>query len=507
MSIFDTFFRLSGRESSAINAVNNPIIPDARYATPTQDVAIGKVSPNRTSVESSRIDPQSFLGREDRNFYGKNLTDYRYAKTPDELLQILSKTDPDVSAGIWNFLRLASSGCRFVGLDKKMQPSDKVQKTVDQILFRLSGMTDFLNWDIRMSAEEQSVQLAKYVLLRGGTGLEMILGKDRRLMKLLTVDPMTVKFKQPQKGQFVPYQTDSNGVDIPLNIPTFFWALLDPDADSPYETPPFLPAISAVLFNIAVMQDLEKIVKRVAFPRLSIKVIEETLRKHMPTEVQADEAKAILWLNAQKSAIGDSLKNLAPEDAAVFFDSLEIGTIESKNNPTVDYKPLIQVIDQRVISGLKSLPTILGRQFGSSQTLSGVEALLYLKSVVCVQGVVAGILSRALTLALRLEGVQGFVQVKYKPVSLKPEHELAAFKKLTQDVTLELLSLGFYTDQQAAEILTGDPTLPAGFASLSGTGFYKAGSSNTASAINNSRNPTASEQAGSGRNTGGSGGQ
>jgi hypothetical protein len=206
-------------------------------------------------------------------------------------------------------------------------------------------------------------------------------------------------------------------------------------------------------------------------------------------------------MNQQRLSIGESLKDLAPEDAAVFFDSIEIEMLETKNNATVDYKPLIQVIDQRVITGLKSLPTILGRQFSSSQTLSGVEALLYAKSVSCVQDVVISILERALTLSMQLEGIKGYARCKYGEVSLKPAHEMETFLQLKQTRVLKNLSLGFITDEQAAEELTGDPGLPPSYKPLSGTGFMDAQKSTVdAAAAAATRNPTANEQAGAGRN-------
>lgn len=466
----------------------------------TLPIDIGKVSTTRVSPETVRIDANMTVSRDNRGFHIQPITDYRYTDA-DTLLKQLSKMDPDVSAGIWNFLRLLDSGFKAIALDKNLEPSAKMQVKLDQMLFRMAGKYDFKNWDaLRLNISQVANQLAKYILLRGGAGLEVVLGKDKRLYKMVVIDPITVSFKQPSKGVFVPYQKNSiSGEEISLAIPTFFWGILDPDADSPYETPPFLPALQAVLFNMSVMQDLQRIVKRVAFPRITIKIVEATLRKYAPAHVQFDETLMANWMNEQRASIGTALKNLAPEDAAVFFDSIDVDMLETKNNATVDYKPLIQVIDQRVITGLKSLPTILGRQFSSSQTLSGVEALLYAKSVKCVQDVTISMLERALTLCLQLEGIKSFAKCKYGEVSLRPPAELETFLQLKQNRTLKNLSLGFITDEQAAEELTGDPTLPKTFSPLSGTGFMEVNNSINVDAINATRNPTASEQAGSGR--------
>lgn len=470
------------------------------FAPTVSAVEVGKVATVQQSSGPYRVDANIAVSRDNRGYHLQNLADYRYSLNADDMLKLLSKIDPDVSAGIWNFLRLANSGLNCTVYNAKGTRDAKLQAQFGQMVTRLSGLQDFKNWTIRTTLEDTANQLLKYVLLRGACASEAVLGKDRRLQKIAVIDPITVSFKQPTLGLWLPYQTDTNGKDIPLNIPTFFWSVLDPDAQSPYETPPFLPVIQAVLFNMAVMQDLEKIVKRVAYPRIAIKIIEQTLRKFAPAAVQSDDAKMQAWLNTQRASIATALKDLKPEDAAVFFDSMDIDVLETKGNTTVDYRPLKEVIDQRIISGLKSLPTILGRQFGSSQTLSGVEALLYARSIKGVQKIAASQLTQLLTLAMQLEGLKGTVQVTYGPVNLKPENELEAFRVLKQSRVLELLSLGFIADEEAAEELTGDTTLPKTFKPLSGTGFYTKKSTVDASAVNATRNPTASEQAGGGRN-------
>ena len=485
---------VTGKDSEA------EVASTSAYAE-TIPVNIGKVSTTRVSPESVRIDTNMTVSRDNRGFHIQSISDYRYTDA-DTLLKQLSKMDPDVSAGIWNFLRLLDSGFKGIALDKNLEPSDKFQTKLDQMLFRMAGKSDFKNWDaLRLNITQVANQMAKYILLRGAAGLEVVLGSDKRLHKMIVIDPITISFKQPTKGVFVPYQKNPlTGQEISLAIPTFFWGILDPDTDSPYETPPFLPAIQAVLFNISVMQDLQRIVKRVAFPRITVKIIEQTLRKYAPAHVQFDETLMSNWMNEQRSSIGNALKGLAPEDAAVFFDSIDVDMLETKNNASVDYKPLIQVIDQRVITGLKSMPTILGRQFGSSQTLGGVEALLYAKSVKCVQDVVISMLEKALTLSMQLEGIKGYAKCKYGEVSLRPSAELETFLQLKQSRTLKNLSLGFISDEQAAEELTGDPTLPKTFKPLSGSGFMDPSSNSVdVNAINATRNPTASEQAGGGR--------
>jgi hypothetical protein len=80
------------------------------------------------------------------------------------------------------------------------------------------------------------------------------------------------------------------------------------------------------------------------------------------------------------------------------------------------------------------------------------------------------IYSRALTLCVRLYGVDAVVEFRYDKPNLRPESELEAFTSMRQSRILEQLSLGMITDAEANLDLTG--TLPpAGAQKLSGTMF------------------------------------
>ena len=82
-------------------------------------------------------------------------------------------------------------------------------------------------------------------------------------------------------------------------------------------------------------------------------------------------------------------------------------------------------------------------------------------------------LSKILTLAVRLFGQDVAVYFRYNPIDLRPENELEAFMAMKQSRVLELLSLGFLEDDDASIELTGRPT-PGTFTPLSGTQFYSA---------------------------------
>jgi hypothetical protein len=81
------------------------------------------------------------------------------------------------------------------------------------------------------------------------------------------------------------------------------------------------------------------------------------------------------------------------------------------------------------------------------------------------------VLSRALTLAVRLYGIDAYIKLDFEEIDLRPKAELEAHYAMRQNRVLELLSLGRITDDEAQQIL-GLGSLPDGAETLTGTGFY-----------------------------------
>ena len=98
---------------------------------------------------------------------------------------------------------------------------------------------------------------------------------------------------------------------------------------------------------------------------------------------------------------------------------------------------------------------------------------MFLKIARSIQRPLEQFFSRSMTLATRLYGGDFYVKFRFDPIDLRPRAELEAFATMKQQRILEQLSLGFLSDEQAAEEL-GTGTRPAGAPPLSGTMFYRA---------------------------------
>ena len=129
---------------------------------------------------------------------------------------------------------------------------------------------------------------------------------------------------------------------------------------------------------------------------------------------------------------------------------------------------LQEVLNSKLQAGVKTLPIVLGHGQGANS--SSAESLLFVKSANMLRLKLNEFYSRALTVAVRLMGQDCYVEFSYANIDLRPESELEAYRAMEQSRVLELLSLGFITDEEAALRLTGNLP-PKGMKPLSGTMF------------------------------------
>ena len=121
-------------------------------------------------------------------------------------------------------------------------------------------------------------------------------------------------------------------------------------------------------------------------------------------------------------------------------------------------------------TGTKTMPTILGHG-SASANIASAEALMYMKTADgLIRQKLNEMYSRLLTLAVRLFGLDVYVEFEYEDIDLRPKNEVETFKALKQSRVLELLSLGLISDEEASIQLTGNLP-PAGYEKKSGTGF------------------------------------
>ena len=443
---------------------------------PVQDPP--KVKPNQQSIPSylkTAKPNDSVLPESDRRLATTNIEDYRGGQSTRQVIRDFSAASPDLSASISAFLRTAITP-KYLAVARNLDGSFNRDATslLQQLLVRFDVVQDYSDgFSSIQSLRSLSESLAKELLLYGSCCLELVLDKGRLPRQVSAVSVTQIKFIADQSGKWLRPIQKLGGVDVDLDLPTVFYVALDQSLLEAYSDSPLEAAIQPVQFSAELMNDLRRVVKRVIHPRMTVTIDEDKFRKNIPPEYAHDSEKLAGYMSSVISDIESKINGLRPEDALVLFSTLGVELLNN-GNTTLDkeWTVLGGMTDAKMATGARTLPAILGHGAGTS-TASSVDALLFMKNADgMVRAKLNEIYSRALTLAVRLFGLDVYVEFKYDAIDLRPDSELEAFKVMKQSRHLELLSLGFLTDDEAALALTGSLT-PAGFKPLSGTGFMQ----------------------------------
>jgi len=466
--------------------VNNPILKkiiegfktrgSSSAVQAAKDVELGKTPKPRSSgslpsyLRNADQPKDSFLLQDDLRLSTSDIENLRYGRNTSEVLRNLCQASPDLSSAIYAALRMAvTDSYTVVGRNLDGTVNSEATQLVQQLVRKIDfiGPSDggYNAWpSIRSSSES----MGKELMLLGACAQEVIINKARLPEALMPIAVDTIKFKHHNRRK-QPYQV-LGGQEISLNYPTFFYVSLDQSLRTAYPQSPVESAIQPMVSMQSFMNDLRRVFRRAIHPRIKAMIKTEEFKRQAPVEVLHDEERLQQYMDETISAIQTLIDNLNPEDAIVLFDILDIDYLANGNISLSDeYKTMAGILDRKLSAGSKTLPTVLGHQ--DTSNVASTQSMLFVKSVTgAILLKLNEMYSRALTLCVRLYGVEAVVDFKYRLPSLRPENELEAFRAMEQSRVLQQLSLGLITDEEAALSLTG--TLPPeGYQSLMGTMF------------------------------------
>src|SRR5687768_2757842 len=377
--------------------------------------------------------------------YREHLTDIfssRVSQDSRALLKDLFITDPDMSASVHAFLTVADTTPIMVVKDANDQIDRAGQQILNNLLMAMTTRTDYTKGFRVIPTLTSLTESMRYMLLlRGGIGGELIVSKEFTPTDIRLVDMANIEFFEREPGVFAPQQRTQSGDMISLDIPTFFCTWFRRAPTGIYSYSPFVSAINTIAARQQVINDLYRIMQVTGYPRLSVKVIEEVLLRNAPIEVSVSEAKKQEYIQGQMNAIRQTIAGIRPDQAFVHLDSLEPGMMNEKNPGTaMNVDSVMGALNSQNQAGLRTMATIIGRGTSGVNTAT-VEARVFSMSAEAINKPIADFLGQALTMAIRLQGSQSYVDVKFAPVELRSETELETqllirSQRLKEDLSL-----------------------------------------------------------------------
>lgn len=407
--------------------------------------------------------------------YRHHLIDLYNSRTANDsrtLLNDLVNHDPDVSAAIHAYLTTAAAAEMVIyAFDQNGQIDSTGIALGHQIVAAMTTVNDYTQgYSSKQTLSGLMESLRYMMLLRGSTGLELILNKQYAPEELRLVDSATLRWNQEKPGVYKPEQRVPGNNDwVSLDVPTFFYGAYHQNPTDMYTYSPFVSALNTIAARTEVINELYKIMKVVGYPRLDVEVLEDVLLANAPPAMRTDPEKLRAFVRSELASVRGALSNLQAEDAFVHSNAVKAQIINDKNpGAGMQIQQIIDVLDSQNQAALKVMPAVIGKS--SNATTASTEARLFSLSADALNRAVASPASRALTLAARLTGYQGRVEVRFSPIELRPKLELEP-QLVTKAARLrDELSLGTISDAEYHMEMFGRPA-PAGAPTLAGTGF------------------------------------
>ncbi len=405
------------------------------------------------------------------SYLNKDLRSLRTSSVPTEAVRILARMNGTVSAAVFSFVQVANTDHKVLAYDSITHEFSMEGSLLAQsILARFDTLYDYSEgFGDKQGIGSLKETLLREVVLTGATAGELVLDKLRLPDRINVIAYETLRMMSDGKGGRYPEQQTS-GDPVKLDLPTFFVAESNREAAYAYVFSMLEAAIEDAYIYNGFLQDMVRAVRRNGSNRLVISLNSEKVLGTMTPQARQDPKKVKEYMEAQLVAFTAIINGLEPEDALVMYDTGEADILESGGEKQ-DYTYLMNALSGNLATSLKTSPSILGLRINGSQSLSNTESLVFLKVAAALHLPVETILSRALTLACRLYGLDVYCNFKFDPIDLRPELELEAFKTMKQARIIEQWGLGLLSDDQAAMILTGKPRDPSA-PPLSGTMFH-----------------------------------
>lgn len=424
-------------------------------------LAGGRLTSNRPNDSASSIisiepPPDPHSSWRTLNLDSQTLTSY----SPEKLIGMMADLSPEISSGIWNFLRLCNPGYELevnkIGTD---DPDDAARAKLDEFIESIPGiykppMITPLNVIINslfMGCFVRGAALSELVLNEQGNAPENLIAPDPGVVRFRK-DKSSYEMGQPKGTDWVSYDRE-----------TILYTPIDPLPGSPYGRAIITPAFHTSLFLISLLNDLKRVIMQQGYPRLDITVDFKALEE-MSEGLDFGSQEYEDWVDSIMDEVATAYASLEPDDAYVHSDMITVGNPVGVINASVisGVQGLIEALERMSSRAMKLMPLLLGIDKATTDANANRQWEIQAAAIKAIQHVVEDMLSRQFITALNCQGIQASVKIKFA--------ELRASEML-RDAQTEAMIIrnaqakylaGWITHEAASLMVTGAEPAAAG---------------------------------------------
>lgn len=336
-----------------------------------------------------------------------NIDDRTFQRaTSEKLMELLADLGPELSKGIWDWLRLCNPGHEWEAVNIDGTPSE-------------NGLLALKAWEEEISQRNGAFEtvLSRMLIagpLRGAFFTEIGFDDAGRMpIDLYTPDPATARFeRKPDQTGYRLYQTTSGGGVTQREYldedPRVRYVAIDPLPGSPYGRPIFAASLFLSVFMIGLLHDLRRVVAQQGFARADIMIMQEAVKSLMEPDEREDPEKFLEVFDTLRKSIEADVNDLEPDDAWVHSDATKMdlhkGAVDTSSLSAVT--GLTQLLERSQVRALKSMPLLMGITDSVSEANANRQWEIYAAGIKAVQHLAESSLSNHGTLALQAQGIQ-----------------------------------------------------------------------------------------------------
>ncbi|WP_306010483.1 phage minor head protein [Bacillus sp. MMSF_3328] len=395
--------------------------------------------------------------------------DYR-TKEVMENLKIIRDLNPDASMAIWNFLRLANSGHTLEAVTPNGRPEKATTDLLNSYAPRVGklyggGLDQLIN------------VLLLTAFTQGAIALEVELTEDiSDIVDFHAVDPSTLDFvRNKETGVIELVQVQWDGQYKVLNPETVFYYPIDPDISDPHGRSPILPILQIIFFQIQVLKDLQKVIHHQGYDRFDISIVEEAIMENLPDHIKNSSPEEVQrYVTSYITDVQKQMEELEPDDDFYHTSSIEIKSVGANKNVSMSAQGVIDIINQQVVTALKQLPILLGRNEGTTETHGTVQWQIYVAGIESIQRALKRILEKAYNVVLQVNGRQLQANLEFNQLRVSDRQAEANAEKTETETKIMQRKEGWITNDEAAMEMVGhnavaEPEAPVVVSPIGGT--------------------------------------
>lgn len=291
-----------------------------------------------------------------------------------DYVELLATYNPDYSQAVENIKMLANSGHElFVDAGSELQ-----RRRTKDYLEDAARLIQEPHGGIDGIIDKLLDQAATFGAMCG----EWVLNDElTEVVDFVDISPKKIRFFWiEEESRYAPFQKvtgaqakkaheegqEVRGNCVRLNELTFRYYAFDAAPESPYGTPPFLAALTNIAIQRDMVHNMAQIVKKIGL----LGMIDLTVERLAPLPNESDAEYA-----ARAGAYLDDYVSVAEEmvrdGGLVHFDDVTAQMVQLGGN-AAGATNIHKANEEMVFSGLKSMPSVQGRSYSTTETYAGV---------------------------------------------------------------------------------------------------------------------------------------